>query len=338
MKRSSAAFVAGVVGVSALTAALSITQRAQSASPFDRPQDDAPFTLNHVTWDSKAAFIQSGARCPVEAPPIDVQYAIDRQMRRHAEKQMQALERGGSSGARLAGSVTVNVYVHVIKNTAGAGDVTASQINSQIAVLNKAYAGGDTAPSSVGAAASTPFKFVLAGTDSTTNNMWFTAGPGTSGEAAMKATLHRGGAKDLNLYTSSPGGGLLGWATFPWNYASNPSGDGVVVLYTSLPGGSAAPYNLGDTATHEIGHWLGLYHTFQGGCTATNDGVSDTNAERTAFFGAWPPIPDTCTSKRYPGKDPVENFMDYTDDRYMYRFTAGQSTRMDSAASTYRGL
>jgi len=224
--------------------------------------------------------------------------------------------------AQLTASPVIPVYVHRIHASNGTGGaVTSEQIASQIQILNAAYA-------------SSGFSFKLQSVDDTSNSTWYTCSGGAC-ETAMKNALHKGGSNALNIYTNNMGGGLLGWATFPWQYASAPTMDGVVVLFSSFPNGSAAPYNLGDTATHEVGHWMGLYHTFQGGCNGQGDGVSDTPAEKSPAFGC-PVGRDSCTGRRNEGDDPIENFMDYTDDACMDTFTLGQGTRMTTMWSSYR--
>ncbi|MFP2898143.1 zinc metalloprotease [Corallococcus sp. 4LFB] len=225
------------------------------------------------------------------------------------------------SAKRAVGSVNVPVYFHVINKGSGIanGDIPDSQITAQMNVLNAAYS-------------NTPFKFTLAGTDRTTNSQWFSLGSGSAAEKKMKSALRKGGPESLNIYSANLKGGLLGWATFPSSYSSQPKMDGVVLLYSSVPGGTAAPYNEGDTATHEVGHWVGLYHTFQGGCNNPGDSVSDTPPEASAAFGC-PSGRDTCAGG---GVDPILNFMDYTDDNCMNQFSAGQVARADSLTATYR--
>jgi hypothetical protein len=233
---------------------------------------------------------------------------------------------------RKSGAVTIPVVFHVVNKGKGIanGDIPMKMLNDQIAVLNASYAGATGS-----GASNTPFRFALSNVDRTTNASWFEAGPGTAAEREMKTALHVGGPDVLNFYTNNAGGFLLGWATFPFWYAGDPAMDGVVCLFSSLPGGSTVPYNEGDTGTHEIGHWLGLFHTFQGGCAANyNDFVADTPSERSPAFEC-PVGRDTCPK---PGLDPIENFMDYTDDPCMYRFTSGQTARMEALSLQYRGL
>ncbi|CAE6420385.1 unnamed protein product [Rhizoctonia solani] len=225
-------------------------------------------------------------------------------------------------------AATVQVYWHVIQagTTLAQGNVPDSQIVSSISALNSHYSGSG-------------LSFTLAGTDRTTNANWFnSAGPSTSYQTAMKSALRKGNAAALNVYSvgfkSGSGAGLLGYATFPSSYSSAPTDDGVVILFSSVPGGSTANYNQGKTLTHEVGHWLGLYHTFQGGCSGTGDSVSDTPPEASAASGC-PTGRDTCSGG---GVDPIHNYMDYSYDSCMTEFTAGQITRFKSQIATYRGI
>jgi hypothetical protein len=225
------------------------------------------------------------------------------------------------SGKSALAAASVPVYVHVMAGKDGAGDVTNSQIAQQIQVLNKTYSGGESS-----AAADTGLTFTLAGTDRFYNDTWHRDGASTT----YRKQTRKGGANALNIWLVDFS--YLGVATFPWDYSRSPEIDGIRVQYSSLPGGSATNYDLGETATHEAGHWLGLYHTFQGGCTATNDEVSDTPAQGSPTNGC-PAGRDSCS---LPGLDPIHNYMDYSYDSCYTQFTPGQSSRMSQMWSAYR--
>jgi pregnancy-associated plasma protein-A len=285
-------------------------------------QSDGTFIASDgAVFKSQQAFIEAGRRCPVKDGDNITEARIKADLSGMA-----------TTNALAAGSTTIDVVFHCVQasgtaGSSGTGFVSTQQMAAQVAVMNAAYAGQGG-----GTGANTPFRFRFAGYNYVVNSSWFNAAPGTTAEAQMKSALHVGGASTLNFYTGSAGG-YLGYATFPWDYATSPTDDGVVVLFDSLPGGAAVPYNEGDTGTHETGHWLGLYHTFQGGCSGSGDFVSDTPAERSASFGC-PIGQDSCPNSA--GVDPVTNFMDYSDDSCMFRFTTGQSSRTSDMFVTYR--
>lgn len=202
-------------------------------------------------------------------------------------------------------------------------------IAAQLDVLNEGFAGR--------------VKFYKLGTTRTVNPDWvyLDADETTEYETElkMKGTLRRGTMETLNFYVV-PLANYLGWAYFPSDVVGeNRILDGVICTSFSLP---LAPniygnktYNLGDTATHEVGHWLGLYHTFDSAGRLSNlacppsaekggDFVSDTPTEARPARDCVPR--DSCPT--LPGSDPIDNFMDYTDDICVSTFTPGQFTRM----------
>ncbi|RIL09355.1 MAG: hypothetical protein DCC75_06695, partial [Proteobacteria bacterium] len=225
-----------------------------------------------------------------------IQIEITRKQNRQIKRRLRRAREQGSDSARTAS--VIPVYFNIIQDSSLSNPASEDQISAQMDVLNQAYSGSG-------------YSFALAGIQTVVDESWAIDLLAGSAEASeMKSTLRVGDAQSLNIYLTGLGGSLLGYATFPWDYAFNPGDDGIVMLSTTLPGGSAFRYDLGNTAVHEVGHWLGLFHTFQpgfgeaNGCGTQGDFVSDTPSERIPHYNCR--RSDSC--RRLPGRDPIRNF------------------------------
>ncbi len=228
------------------------------------------------------------------------------------------------------GKVVIPVVVNVLYRTASE-NISDAQIQSQIDVLNKDYTATNTDFSKVPAEFSPvaanigiTFELVKINRKSTTKTSWGT-------RDAMKKTKQGGldptsPTTNLNLWACTIGGGILGYAQFPGGSSAT---DGVVIdsRYFGLSGSANAPYNLGRTASHEVGHWMNLRHIW-GDASCGDDLVADTPVAKTANYGvpAYPYV-STCLPAH---NEMTMNYMDYTDDGAMYMFTNGQKSRMSA--------
>jgi hypothetical protein len=243
------------------------------------------------------------------------------------------------------GVLRIPVAVHVIMNTSGQGNLSDALIQSQITVLNEDYRALAGTPGAGGV--DTQIEFFLATTDPsgnptngitrTTNNTWF------NDTGTYYATLAWNTQRYLNIYTNSAGGGgTLGYNPDLPQGPSNIVGttaDRVVILWSAFgrPALGGPPYNEGRTVTHEVGHYLGLFHPFDGGCGtsacySTGDLICDTASEANPRFGC-PAGAVSCGTA-----DPIHNYMDYTDDTCMTAFTQEQTRRMRCTLQSYRPL
>lgn len=244
---------------------------------------------------------------------------------RSAERRFQAHRLAPESENATA---TLGIYFHVVysNETVEGGYIPNEQILSQVETLNRDYN-------------ATGLSWNLKNITRIKSEDWFTSvAPDNDKETAMKRVFRQGGKADLNVYTvgflNSDSSGLLGIATFPMDYNSAPQNDGVMLLHTTLPGSNSTKFNLGRTLTHEAGHWLGLYHTFQGGCKAPGDEIEDTPAQEEPSSGCPKRVKSCGSSTEFE----LNNFMDYLDDACMDSFTPLQFRRMRAQIATYRDV
>jgi Pregnancy-associated plasma protein-A len=245
---------------------------------------------------------------------------------------MEAIERhtaAAVSTARIVnGVIEIPVVFNVLYRTASE-NISQSQIQSQIAVLNRDFNAQNTDFNTgnnpyASVRANVGIRFVLDQIirKATTKTSWGT-------NDAMKRTSSGGinatsPTTKLNYWVCNIGGGILGYAQFPGGASAT---DGVVIAgnYTGTNGSASAPFNLGRTATHEVGHWMNLRHIW-GDATCGSDSVSDTPVHNAANNGV-PPVGHRSTCSGTP-LEMYMNYMDYTDDRGMYMFSNGQKSRM----------
>jgi PKD repeat protein len=251
---------------------------------------------------------------------------------------------------KKTGTITIPVVFHVLYSNA-AQNISNARIQAQLDVLNADFSATNSDIVNVPAGfqpdiANTDIQFCLAVRDpqgNTTDGIIRkqTSTPSFSTNNAIKFDAQGGdnawpANSYLNIWVGNLSGGLLGYAQFPGGSAAT---DGVVLLYSAVGGpnspGTAVPYHLGRSGTHEIGHWLNLRHIW-GDSTCGNDFCADTPTQSGPNFGCPNyPSPTGCSGTA-PNGEMFMNYMDYVDDDCMIMFTNDQSTRINTSVTTTR--
>jgi len=266
-----------------------------------------------------------------------VAVAFEKEIRNFLSSQENSSQRDA-----LSGNVKIiPVVVHVIHNN-GTENISDAQIQSQIQILNEDYR-KIPFTNGFGNGVDTEIEFCLAKlspngkctngivrVQSTLTNLQSVQ------DAQMKALSHWDPTRYLNIYVvKTISGGVLGYASFP---GGPPNEDGLVCVHNKFGNTGTASAALGRTASHESGHWFGLYHTFSNGCgtdiCTDGDYVCDTPPVANPNFNC--PIINSCNNDFPDVNDQIENYMDYTNDACKNMFTAGQKARAQATLSSAR--
>lgn len=277
-----------------------------------------------------------------------------KQIAEEAHKNLAAYAQSNASFSKKAnGIIYIPVVFHIIHDDS-LQNISQAQIMDQIRILNEDFRRTVGTPGFSSDAASTDMQieFRLAQYDPNGNKsdgiIRIKSALTGNADDAVKALSYWNSDKYLNVWVvknikdNNPATMTLGYAQFPWDRASRPTTDGVVVRADVVGTvGIGLAKHAGRTLTHEVGHWLGLLHTFQGGCSGgTNcatqgDGVCDTPPVESASNGC-PVGKNSCTFDSPDLPDMVRNYMDYSDGTCQNTYTAGQKTRVYGSLASYR--
>ena len=296
------------------------------------------------------ASAQSSQHCGTDEK-LNAQLANDPAFRYSFEQlNAQWASQAGSYGSPRGGVRKIPVVVHIIQSSSLIA-ISDARIQSQIDVLNEDYrhlnADTTNTPAAFQSIATDcEIEFCLATIDPfgcPTTGINRIVSPGNANhnsnqEAQLKGLIQWPPRKYLNIWVPESMPGLLGYATFPTQLNFSPTLDGVVLNGQNIGRGNGIPastYDKGRTATHEVGHWLGLFHTFQSGCAGNSAGncasqgdfICDTPPTANENYGC-PGAMNTCTETPTDLPDQTVNYMDYVDDACMNMFSLGQRTRM----------
>ena len=279
-----------------------------------------PFRVGPFEAASKLDFVANGRCATRNQSPAD-QAAVRQTVSRFLQRKGRARE----------ATFGIPIHFHVVTKSDGSGGTTKAALTEQVKEINDSYKPYG-------------FSFTWDGNFDTRADDALYATEFDSPEETRLKKVGKDQESSLNIYVAgairTPRGGVLGWATFPSDLSKAKGSDGIVILTSSLPG-NPGPFGLGKTAVHEIGHWIGLYHTFQDGCSQTNDDVDDTPPIELPTFGTCEENKDklACppTDPRKPReKADISNYMDYTDDACMDHFTPGQNQRAKAQMASFR--